>query len=178
MKSVILGDGAVGKTSLLIVFNTNKFPYDYIPTVFDNYNSKVIFQNVPTEICIWDTAGGEDYDRLRPLSYPQTDVFVLCYSISSKNSFTNIVQKWIPEIQYHMPGVPFILVGTKGDLRDTPLQQVTFEEAELVAKNHGAFSHIVCSALNQFNVKLAVNTAIQAALQYQQEFETRKQCCK
>ena len=60
----------------------------------------------------------EDYDRLRPLSYPQTDVFLVCFSISSPTSFENIRSKWWPEIQQHAPGCPFILVGTKGDLRD------------------------------------------------------------
>merc|ERR1712129_611069 len=63
------------------------------------------------------TAGQEDYDRLRPLSYPQTDVFLLCYSIISRASFYNIKNKWFPEISHHTTGVPFILVATKSDLR-------------------------------------------------------------
>ena len=60
----------------------------------------------------------EDYDRLRPLSYPQTDVFLVCFSVANPTSFENIRSKWWPEIQQHAPGCPFILVGTKGDLRD------------------------------------------------------------
>lgn len=67
---------------------------------------------------LWDTAGQEDYDRLRPLSYPQTDVFLICFSIISPASFENVRTKWHPEVKHHCPNTPFLLVGTKLDLRD------------------------------------------------------------
>ena len=69
------------------------------------------------ELNFWDTAGQVDYDRLRPLSYPCTDVFLICYSVKSKESFDNVKVKWIPELRHHSPGVPVVLVGTKIDLR-------------------------------------------------------------
>ena len=68
--------------------------------------------NVKISLGLWDTAGQEDYDRLRPLSYPQTDVFVLCFSVISPTSFTNITNKWIPEIRHHCPDKPVILCGS------------------------------------------------------------------
>eukprot|EP00494_Astrolonche_serrata_P004168 UN04180 len=90
----------------------------------------------PINLGLWDTAGQEDYDRLRPLSYPQTDVFLVCFSVISEPSFANVKQKWIPEITHHAPSVPIILVGTKSDLRDDQetQQSVKQQGREMVTK--------------------------------------------
>lgn len=109
------------------------------------------------------TTGQEDYDRLRPLSYPQTDVFLVCFSVTSPASFENVKEKWFPEVHHHCPGVPCLIVGTQVDLRDDPqvmekLQRqkqrpVTSEAGERLARELGAVKYVECSALTQKGLK-------------------------
>ncbi|KEH35059.1 Rho-like GTP-binding protein [Medicago truncatula] len=113
IKCVTVGDGAVGKTCMLICYTSNKFPTDYIPTVFDNFSANVVVEGITVNLGLWDTAGQEDYNRLRPLSYRGADVFVLAFSLVSRASYENVFKKWIPELQHFAPGVPVVLVGTK-----------------------------------------------------------------
>lgn len=174
VKLVVVGDGAVGKSCLLISYTTNAFPGEYIPTVFDNYSANVMVDGKPINLGLWDTAGQEDYDRLRPLSYGQTDVFLICFSVSSPHSLANVEPKWYPEIQHHAPGVPILLVGCKSDLRaDASMGQAlkakglnftTREEAQAVAKRIGAVSYLECSALTQEGISALFNEAIRSSL--------------
>jgi len=174
IKCVVVGDGAVGKTCLLISYTTNAFPGEYIPTVFDNYSANVMVDGKPINLGLWDTAGQEDYDRLRPLSYPQTDVFLVCFSVISSSSFENVKTKWVPEIQHHAPNVPILLVGTKSDLRkdDSTIKQlssrnqkmVTLESAQRMSKEIGAVNFLECSALTQEGLKQVFDEAIRAAM--------------
>ena len=144
IKCVVVGDGAVGKTCLLISYTTNKFPSEYVPTVFDNYAVTVMIGGEPYTLGLFDTAGQEDYDRLRPLSYPQTDVFLVCFSVVNPSSYENVKEKWVPEILHHCQKTPFLLVGTQIDLREetstldklakNKLKPISPEQGEKLAK--------------------------------------------
>ncbi|OUM63759.1 hypothetical protein PIROE2DRAFT_43188 [Piromyces sp. E2] len=163
IKCVVVGDGAVGKTCLLISYTTNVFPTDYVPTVFDNYAVTVMIGSEPYTLGLFDTAGQEDYDRLRPLSYPQTDVFLICFSVVSPTSFNNIKEKWFPEIRHHCPGVPCLLVGTQIDrlteestieyLTKNHQSPITVEQGERLAKELKAVKYVQCSARTQEGLK-------------------------
>ena len=121
---------------------------------------------------LWDTAGQEDYDRLRPLSYPQTDVFLVCYSIISKSSYENVKHKWVPEIKRHCPNTPMLLIGTKVDLRekaqssnDPNVEVITNELGqELSNFDNGFRGFYECSALTQDGLKEVFDQAIRVAL--------------
>ncbi|OBZ75295.1 GTP-binding protein RHO1 [Grifola frondosa] len=117
--------GGCGKTCLLIVYAENRFPEarlalaltSYVPTVFENYVTLVQFEGKLVELALWDTAGQEEYDRLRPLSYPESDVILIVFSIDFPVSLANVQDKWYPEVAHFCEGTPIILVGTKIDLR-------------------------------------------------------------
>ncbi|KAJ2064906.1 Rho GTPase [Coemansia aciculifera] len=175
IKCVVVGDGAVGKTCLLISYTTNKFPSEYVPTVFDNYAVTVMIGDEPYTLGLFDTAGQEDYDRLRPLSYPQTDVFLVCYSVTSQASYENVREKWLPEVTHHCPGVPCIIVGTQVDLREDTVmleklaknkqKAISAEQGLLLAKDLKAVKYVECSALTQKGLKNVFDEAIVAALE-------------
>lgn len=185
VKCVVVGDGCVGKTCLIWVYAKDSFPREYIPTVFDSYSVNVKVDGQLYSLSLWDTAGQDAYDRLRPLSYPQTDAFLICFSTADAVSFHNIRSKWYPEIHHHAPGVPIILVGTKTDLRETVVAKeevkteaeaaearkksrwgtgstVSTEEGKKLAKDIRARTYLECSALKLRGVVRVFHEAIYA----------------
>ena len=152
IKSVIVGFSGVGKTSLLIAYTTGVFPSEYIPLVYDtytNYPEVGVLDDKLYSLSLWDTGGGEDYSRLRPLSYPLTDVFILLFSVSDKEErFEQIQSDWWSELNHHCPGVPIVLVGSKIDLRDKEgIETVTTEEGQAMAEKIGAAKYMEISSL-------------------------------
>ncbi|KAI9276354.1 GTP-binding protein rhoA [Sporodiniella umbellata] len=187
-KLVIVGDGACGKTCLLIVFSRGEFPLSYVPTVFESYVADIKVDGKNVELALWDTAGQEDYDRLRPLSYPDTHVVLMCFAIDSPDTLDNIQEKWVSEVVHFCQGLPFILVGCKKDLRNDPekieelkkvhQKPVSVEEGMNVAQKIGAFKYLECSAKTGEGVQEIFELASRAALGIQKsKRHSHKKCC-
>ena len=174
IKLVVIGDGAVGKTCLLIAYANNRFPEDYIPTVFDNYVVNLTAGDQTIELGLWDTAGQEEYDRLRPLSYANANVFLLCFSVVNPVSFENVAVKWFPEVMHFCPDVPQILVGTKIDLRSDPdtvaklkgegSGPITMEQGLEMSRKLKAVKFVECSAKTGENLKVCFDEAVKSVL--------------
>ncbi|PPQ93043.1 hypothetical protein CVT25_011913 [Psilocybe cyanescens] len=172
-KLVVVGDGGCGKTCLLIVYAENRFPEAYIPTVFENYVTLVQHENRLIEVALWDTAGQEEYDRLRPLSYPESDVILIVFSVDFPTSLANVLDKWYPEVSHFCPTTPMLLIGTKTDLRADPTTvrmlsaqgqvPVTPEQGMVVAKDIGA-TYKECSAKTGKGVREVFDAALRESL--------------
>jgi len=170
IKCVVVGDGAVGKTCMLISYTEGKFPKEYVPTVFDNYEATIIVEGKEVKFSLWDTAGQEGYARIRTLSYPKTDIFILCFSVVNHPSFINVKDRWYVEIKHHCPSVPMLIVGTKSDLRtdENTLESlkkegkapITEEEANAMVKDLGALKYLECSALTRQGLKNVFDEAL------------------
>jgi len=186
IKCVVVGDGTVGKTCMLISYTTDSFPGEYVPTVFDNYSAPMVCDGVPVSLGLWDTAGQEDYDRLRPLSYPQTDVFLICFSVVSPSSFENVTSKWCPEIKHHCPDAPILLIGTKIDLRedkealqalsDNGHSPIKREQGQKLANKIRAVKYLECSALTQRGLKQVFDESVRAVLRPQPIRKRQRKC--
>ena len=185
IKCVLVGDVAADKTRMLISYVSGKTEY-YVP-VFDNYYVTGLVDGEPYTLELFDTAGLEDYDRLRPLQYPQTDIFLICFSVVSPYSYENVTAKWVPEITHHCPGVPFLLVGTKVDLRDDPevverlaenrLKPISRDMGEKLAREVKAVKYVECSVRRQWQVKDVFDEAICAALEHAPTAESKSRKC-
>eukprot|EP00026_Physarum_polycephalum_P006344 Phypoly_transcript_06386.p1 GENE.Phypoly_transcript_06386~~Phypoly_transcript_06386.p1 ORF type:complete len:559 (+),score=85.81 Phypoly_transcript_06386:102-1778(+) len=133
----------------------------------------------PINLGLWDTAGPEDYDRLRPLGYPGTDVFIICFSLISPSSFANVTAKWIPEITHHVPGVPFMICGNKQDLKEDKatlerlaekgMKPIATADGIKMAKANHAKAYVECSALTQRGLKYVFDTAIRLVISPQKK---------
>lgn len=178
-KLVVVGDGACGKTSLLSVFAMGEFPKEYEPTVFENYVAEIRLDGKPVQLALWDTAGQEEYERLRPLSYAKSHVILICFALDMPDSLENVTVKWNEEVRSICgPSIPVLLVGCKRDLRDQhlegkglpidgevdPLKFVDAKRGQQVATQIGARAYKECSALKTQGIEGVFENATRAAM--------------
>ncbi|XP_032594238.1 myosin-G heavy chain [Drosophila grimshawi] len=167
IKCVLVGDGAVGKTNLILSYLENRFNPEHVPTASDIYNAEVNVNESPVHLTLCDTAGQDTLDPLRELSYPDSDVFLLCFSVVKPETFGAIKSKWAPK--FAKTKAALILVGTQADLRSNlnvlnKLQTngekpISYADAWDLATTIGA-KYIETSSATQDKVKDVFDTAI------------------
>ncbi|KAK3776606.1 hypothetical protein RRG08_063310 [Elysia crispata] len=136
-KCVVVGDGGVGKTSMLLRFVQGDFSTEYQPTHFDSFTVSMALGDewMPCTMTLVDTAGQETYDRLRTLTYYDADVFIVCYSVAYPDSFVNVRARWVPELSEFKPKTPIILVGTQCDLRDKMQKEASTKDSSSTSQS-------------------------------------------
>uniref|UniRef100_A0A672JVV0 Rho-related GTP-binding protein RhoF-like n=1 Tax=Sinocyclocheilus grahami TaxID=75366 RepID=A0A672JVV0_SINGR len=164
--------------SLFIIQKTEKksffFPKKYAPSVFDKYVTTVSYGGKDIQLNLYDTAGQEDYDRLRPLSYQEANLVLICYDVTNPTSFDNVTIKWYPEVRHFCRDVPIVLIGCKTDLRKDKekmrklkaldLVPITYLQGEEIKKQMNAEIYLECSAKYRENVEDIFREATKQAL--------------
>ncbi|KAK1069687.1 Rho GTPase [Friedmanniomyces endolithicus] len=149
------------------------------PTVFENYVHDIFIDNVHVELSLWDTAGQEEFDRLRSLSYDDTHAIMLCFSVDSPESLENVESKWVGEIAENCPGVRLVLIALKCDLREKHGDEdgedgvvhepkramIDYKQGLAVAEKIKALRYLECSAMKNRGVNEAFTEAARVALQ-------------
>jgi len=191
IKVVVVGDGSVGKTCLLVKYTENRFPDEYKATVFNNITKDVTVsgEDGPKTVCLdlWDTAGQEDFARIRSLTYNDANVFFFCYACNNPDSYHNVKKSFIPEVKYHCRAPTRILVGLKCDLlsdnqtnenlNGPGKHEFSRESVEEYANKNG-MGFMQVSALEGINVEEVFKLAIMRYLSEQPaEEQPRGLCC-
>lgn len=186
-KVVVIGDGACGKTCFLEVYKSGIFPEDYVPTIVDNFVMKETINSDEVILTLWDTSGQDEYDALRPLSYSNANLIIICYGVDRKDRLGNIEEKWLNEIQNLCKNVPYFLVGLKSDIRDSASPSetskfITKKEGEELAQKIGAKYFAECSSLTRKNIKETFKEIATYIIKHKKETMSRKKfkffyCC-
>ena len=187
IKIVAVGDSKIGKSTLLWSRKCRpsggELPQDgELPVVLDDISvQSVTPEGRPCNLSLWDTSGWtSEYGTMRPLAYPNTDIFLICFSTVDPKSLENVRGQWIPEINHWVPETPFLLVGTKIDLRE---DQVTLEKNDSVIRHKegldaameiGAEDYMECSSLTMEGVEKVFDQAIIQALKHRAKCENQK----
>ncbi|XP_043925697.1 rho-related GTP-binding protein RhoF [Protopterus annectens] len=157
---------------------------EYAPSVFEKYSVNITVGNKQVMLNLYDTAGQEDYDRLRPLSYQNADIVLICYDVTNPTSFDNVLIKWHPEVNHFCGGAPKVLIGCKTDLRKdkerlrklraSQLDPITYNQGEATAQQIQAEIYLECSAKFRENVEDVFKESTKIALAARKKARNQK----
>jgi small GTP-binding protein len=166
LKITLIGDSAVGKSCSIISYCKNSFSEEVVPVIYENYEPKVNYDSKDFILGLCDTNGKDEYDSIRPLSYPDTDVFIINFDVMNCDSMFHIKSKWIPELKFHCPNVPYIIVGNKIDRREDEEElkksdnYISYEEGKKFAEENYSVDYCECSAKTQEGLKNVFDSVI------------------
>ncbi|PAA63379.1 hypothetical protein BOX15_Mlig030969g1 [Macrostomum lignano] len=176
IKCVIVGDSTAGKTCMIETYVNGSMPDTFIPTIYKTYSARLPMESESIELALTDTGGSEGYDTLRPVAYPQTDVFIICLDLTKSAELVlgNVRTKWYPELSHHCPSARIILVGTKLDMRtglkisetkeEDAEKNLTAEQANEFVKEINAAKYMECSSITQQGLKEVFEEAARLVL--------------
>ena len=183
IKCVVLGNATVGKTCLMMAYSTNRFLTQYVPTVYETYTAEIRVEGRPVHLDLRDTSGHEQYVTVPPLVYPDTGVFLICFSIVDPASFEQVRLNWHPSAR-NFSDAPIILVGTKLDLRNdretvenlkrNKLVPIKKSDGRKLKGDIGAVEYVECSSLTRKGLSKVFDQAAKAVLHPKTERTERK----
>lgn len=180
LKIKVVGDVSVGKTSFLTRWYYENFPdHDdsplfpgrerMLPSVQDTFFTNMTMDRESFVLTFWDTLCGADFQKLRPLEYEDTDVFLVFFDIAKPTSFQNVSTVWVPELEHYMPETPILVVGNKTDLRtssNAPDGLISVSKGQELADRLRT-CYCESSIVTGEGVHAVINTAVRLAIQNQ-----------
>lgn len=180
IKVTLVGDSGVGKTCILMTLLNNKFPDEEAPSLYENcstlkagrdgsfevpYNMNI--SGTEVKLGLTDTIGTDKYRRFREIFSVNTDMFLVCFSVTDPETFENVKNNWLTEIKLLTPRAPFILVGTKSDLRDneeylkeSKKTPISIQQGIKMGKTFGAKAYVECSSISNIGIQELFDTVV------------------
>ncbi|XP_071483894.1 ras-related protein Rab-9A-like [Diadema antillarum] len=177
LKVVILGDGGVGKSSLMNRFVSNKFEQESFHTIGVEFlNKDIVVEGETFTVQIWDTAGQERFKSLRTPFYRGSDCCMLTYGVDDRQSFHNLTM-WKKEFLYYADiaegeSFPFVLLGNKVDV-EPEKRQVMADEAKQWCADNGSVPYYETSAKTAVNVEEAFIAAVRRVVELDRKHDER-----
>ncbi|MFX0046700.1 MAG: Rab family GTPase [Candidatus Hermodarchaeota archaeon] len=162
-KITVIGDGRVGKTSLIKKFTQGAFETDYVETIgaqFSKYDKDIDGDNI--RLLFWDIAGQRDFDFLRPSFYRESNAAIIVYSLEEnelgRSSFEHI-SNWDEDLKRFCGDIPILLFANKVDLIDE--NNLKHSEIQQAINEHNFLGYYITSAKTGQGVYQAFNTIIE-----------------
>ena len=173
-KVLLCGDTQTGKTSFLLMYHKKALPAE-IPNVTTSQSIRYHTNKKNYYMMIVDMSGRKEHEKMRPIAFTATNVFLMFFAIDNKESYDNILNNHYPAMMKYAPRAKIILVGTKSDLRSTGnTNLISQQDGEQLAVQIQAEKYMECSTINNTGVNEIIEIAqIEAAVKNKDQMKGR-----